>query len=72
MKMADNDENDTCGDMLVMTYFKTDKDELNLKENSPLWRVFCALGPCGESGVIRGPTHTHKKEKDTNCIAREP
>jgi hypothetical protein len=52
MKMADNGENYTCGDLSVMTYVKTAKGGLNLKENSPLWRVFCAMVPCVNSEVI--------------------
>ena len=50
--MAENGENYTCGILLVITYVKTVKDGLHLKENSPLWHVFCALVPCGGSEVI--------------------
>ena len=43
------------GDLLVMTYIKSAKDGLNLKENLLLWRVFCALVPCGNPELIFCP-----------------
>jgi len=54
-KMEDNGENYTCGNLLVMAYVKSAKDGPNLKKNSPLWRVFCAWVPCGNSEVIFCP-----------------